>query len=77
MLRIMLISDMEKFLEKVLKCRGDVLLHLTNDTVCNLKTDSTAMEVLKLFKVNGNELCLTLTDPRDYAIMVEYMMHAA
>ena len=77
MLRIMLISDMEKFLEKVNSCQGDVLLHLPDGTVCNLKEDHTAIQMLKMMQLDGKGLNLSLTDVRDYPIMVNYMMNAA
>ena len=77
MLRIMLISDMEKFLEKVQSCQGDVLLHLPDGTVCNLKEDHTAIQMLKMMQLDGKGLNLSLKDVRDYPIMVNYMMNAA
>ena len=77
MLRIMLISDMEKFLEKVQSCQSDVLLHLPDGTVCNLKEDHTAIQMLKMMQLDGKGLNLSLTDVRDYPIMVNYMMNAA
>ena len=77
MLRIMLISDMEKFLEKVQSCQGYVLLHLPDGTVCNLKEDHTAIQMLKMMQLDGKGLNLSLTDVRDYPIMVNYMMNAA
>ena len=77
MVKIMLISDMEKFLEKVNSCHGDVLLHLPDDTVCNLKEDHTALQMLRMMKINGKGLNLTLTDVRDFPIMMNYMMSAA
>lgn len=77
MLKIMLISDMEKFLNKVEECEGDVLLHLPDETVCDLKKDHTAIQMLKMLKLEKGELDLTLTEPRDYAIMMGYMMQAA
>ena len=77
MFKIMLISDMEKFLEKVNSCHGDVLLHLPDDPVCNLKEDHTALQMLRMMKLNGKGLNLTLTDVRDFPIMMNYMMSAA
>ncbi len=77
MLKIMLISDMEKFLNKVDECQGDVLLHLPDETVCDLKKDHTAIQMLKMLKLENGELDLTLTEPRDYAIIMNYMMQAA
>ena len=75
--KIMLISDMEKFLEKVNNCHGDVLLHLPDDTVCNLKEDHTALQLLRMMKLNGKGLNISLTDVRDYPIMMNYLMNAA
>jgi len=77
MLKIMLISDMEKFLNKVNQCEGEVLLHLPDETLCDLKKDHTAVQMLKMMKENHSELDLTLTEPRDYALMMGYMMQAA
>ena len=77
MLKIMLISNMEKFLEKVKSCHGDVLLHLPDGTTCNLKEDHTALQLLKMVKLSNKSLDLTLTDVRDYPIRVNYMMSAA
>lgn len=77
MLKVMLIPDMEKFLEKVQNCRGDVLLHLPDGSVCNLKKDNTALQMLKMLKNNKNELDISLTDPRDYPVFLNYMMCAA
>ena len=77
MIKIMLISNMEKFLEKIQKCHGDVLLHLPDGTVCNLKEDHTALQMLRMMKLNGKGLNLSLTDVRDYPIMMNYMMNAA
>ena len=77
MFKIMLISDMEKFLEKVNNCHGDVLLHLPDDTVCNLKEDHTALQLLRMMKLNGKGLNISLTDVRDYPIMMNYLMNAA
>ena len=77
MLKIMLISDMEKFLEKGNSCHGDVLLHLPDDTVCNLKEDHTALQMLRMMKLNGKGLNISLTDVRDYPIMMNYLMNAA
>lgn len=77
MLKIMLISDMEKFLNKVDECEGEVLLHLPDETVCDLKKDHTAIQMLKMLKLEKGELDLTLTEPRDYAVIMNYMMQAA
>ena len=77
MIKIMLISNMEKFLEKIQSCHGDVLLHMPDDTVCNLKNDHTALQILTMLHSTNRELDISLTDVRDYGIIMNYMMSAA
>ena len=77
MIKIMLISNMEKFFEKVEACRGDVMLNLPDGTECNLKTDHTARQMIQMLHSANEELDLRLTDPRDYAPIMSFMMSAA
>jgi len=77
MIKIMLISDMEKFIEKVQKCRGDVMLNLADGTERNLKTDETVQQMLKMYHSENEELDIRLTDARDYPIIMSFMMSAA
>ncbi|MBP3410610.1 MAG: hypothetical protein J6J78_10605 [Clostridia bacterium] len=77
MIKIMLISNMEKFIEKIQKCQGDVMLHLPDGTECNLKTDHTALQMIKMLHSANEELDIRLTDPRDYVLMMSFMMSAA
>lgn len=77
MIRIMLISDMDKFIEKVQSCQGDVMLNLSDGTECNLKTDNTALQMLKMYHSENEELDIRLTDVRDYPVIMSYMMSAA
>ena len=68
---------MEKFIEKVQSCHGDVLLNLPDGSTCDLKKDHTALQMLKMLKNNDNALDIRLTDPRDYPIFINYLMCAA
>ena len=77
MLKIMMISDMDKFLEKVRMCEGEVNLHLPDGSTCDLKKDHTAVQLLTLLHSINRELDISLTDPRDYAPIMRYMMSAA
>ena len=77
MLKLMLIPDVEKFIEKIQDCRGEVLLHLPDGSSCDLKQDHIALQMLKMLKNDGNELNISLTDPRDYPIFLRFMMCAA
>ena len=77
MIKIMLISNMEKFIEKVQSCEGDVMLRLNDGSECNLKTDHTAVQMLKMFYSENEELDLRLTEARDYPAIMSFMMSAA
>ena len=77
MLKIMLISDMDKFLEKVAECEGEVNLHLPDGTTCDLKNDHTAVQLLTLLHSTDHELDISLTNPKDYLPIMRYMMAAA
>lgn len=77
MIKIMQISNMEKFIEKIQMCYGDVFLSLPDGTECNLKTDHTALQMIKMLHSENEELPLRLTDSRDFVIMMGFMMGAA
>ena len=77
LMKIMLIPDMDKFIEKVENCRGDVMLNLPDGSECNLKTDNTARQMLKMLHSENEELDIRLTDNRDFPIIMNYMMQAA
>lgn len=77
MIKIMLIPNMEKFFEKVEACQGDVMLNLPDGSECNLKTDHTARQMIQMLHSANEELDLRLTDPRDYAPIMRFMMSSA
>ena len=77
MIKIMLISNMDKFIEKVESCQGDVMLNLPDGSECNLKTDHAAMQIVKMLHSENEELELRLTDPRDCAAIMNFMMQPA
>ena len=77
MIKIMRISNMEKFIARVEACQGDVLLNLPDGSECSLKTDNTARQMLKLLHSDNEELDIRLTDPRDYGPILSFMMSAA
>ena len=77
MIKIMLIPNMEKFFEKVEACQGDVLLNLPDGSQCSLKTDRTAQQIVRMLHSENEALDLRLTDARDYAPIMSFMMSAA
>ena len=76
-MKIMLIPNMEKFIEKVENCRGDVLLSLPDGSECSLKNDRAAMQIVKMLHSDNEELDLRLTDPEDCAAIINFMMQPA
>ncbi len=77
MLKIMKISNMDSFMEKVRACQGEVNLHLPDGSVCDLKRDHTAAQILTMLHSVDQELEISLTDPRDCVPIMRYMMSAA
>ena len=77
MIKIMLIPDMDKFIEKIENCSGDVMLSLPDGSECNLKTDHTARQIVKMLHSDNEELDLRLTDPGDCAAIISFMMQPA
>lgn len=77
MLKIFRINDVDKFMEKVNDCQGEVNLHLPDGSVCDLKKDRTAVQLLELLHPEDCELDISLSDPRDCIPLLRYMMCAA
>ena len=77
MIKIMKIANMDEFLKNVQKCEGDVNLHLPDGTLCDLKKDHTAVQILSMLHSTNQELDISLTNPHDYAPIMRYMMCAA
>lgn len=74
MLKVMKISNMDLFLEKIRACEGEVMLHLPDGTTCDLKNDHTAVQLLTLLHSTDHELDISLSNPRDYLPIMNYMM---
>ena len=74
MLKIMKISDMKKFLERIRECEGEVRLHLPDGSFCDLKSDHTAVQILTLLHSTDQELDISLSNPCDYVPIMRYMM---
>ena len=77
MIKIMKIANVDEFLKNVQKCEGDVNLHLPDGSICDLKKDHTATQILAMLHSIDHEMDISLTDARDYAPIMRYMMCAA
>ena len=74
MLKIMKVSNMEKFLAQIGQCEGEVRLHLPDGSTCDLKNDHTAVQLLTLLHSTDHEMEISLSNPHDYLPLMNYMM---
>ena len=77
MFKIMMLPDSENFLNVVERSRGQVLLHLPDNTRCDLKRDHTARQLLRVMRPSPDGLCISLSDSRDVPALLDYMIGSA
>lgn len=77
MMKFRYIPNMEKFAEALKSCHGKVLLHLPDNTTCDLKSDSAAFQMLKMLPSGYHDLRLSFSDPRDTSAFMQYMLLSA
>lgn len=70
------IKNMEKFIQMVENSRGNVFLQLPDETFCDLKQNTAALQMLRM--INPGELWLDffLTDAQDSYNFMAYMVGA-
>ncbi len=73
MFQIMMLPDAEDFLSVVERSRGQVLLHLPDDSRCDLKRDHTACQLLRVMRPGKEGLSISLSDARDVPAFLDYM----
>lgn len=74
MFQIMMLPDAENFLHVVEHSRGQVLLHLPDNTRCDLKRDHTARQMIRAMRPGREGLCISLSDARDVPAFIDYMI---
>lgn len=77
MFKIMMLPDADNFLNVVEHSRGQVLLHLPDNTSCDLKRDNTARQLLRAMRPTEEGLCISLSDARDVPAFLDYMIGSA
>lgn len=77
MIRFKYIPNMKKFAEALENCHGTVLLHFSDNTTCDLKSNPAAMQMLKMMHSGYVNLCLSFSDSRDSSAFLQYMVAAA
>lgn len=76
MFQMMTLPDKERFLRIVENSRGDVVLHLPDETSCSLKEDAAARQLLRVSSPDRAGLQISLTDPEDFPAFLQYMLEA-
>lgn len=77
MLKMMSLPNIKLFREVIEKSRGAVMLHLPDNTYCNLKENHAALELLGITHLGTRGLDISLSNPADMAMFVQYMMETA
>ena len=76
MLTLMEIPDVEKFLDLAANSGGDVLLHLPDGSLCDLKRNCVARQLLRVLGSGRGGLRLTLSSRDDIPAFLDYMLQA-
>lgn len=76
MLTMMYLPDRKRFLQLVSQSRGDVVLHLPDNSRLSLKQDPTAQRLLQVMDPGQDGLQITLTNPTDTTAFMRYMLEA-
>lgn len=77
MLKMYLIPSKEKFMTHVKNSKGDVFLHLSDGSLCSLKTNATAANLFRMMEIGKNGIVLSFSDPTDISGFLQYMTEAA
>lgn len=77
MLTFTVLPDREKFLSLARHSRGAVLLHLPDGSVCDLRRDNTARQLLLTMAPGQGGLRVSLADRGDIPAFIRYMQEAA
>ena len=77
MLTMLYLPDRSRFLGLVARSRGDVVLHLPDNSRLSLKEDPSARRLLQVMDPGREGLRITLTDPADTSEFMRYMLEAS
>ena len=70
----MLIPDVKKLIKLIKQSSGKVLLHLSDNTVRDLKNDSGALQFLEEEASKEQGIEISLSESKDYFNFVYYIM---
>lgn len=70
------IKNTERFIQMVTNSHGHVFLELPNETLCDLKQNAAALQMLRMINPGEVWLDLFLTDVQDSYDFIAYMVGA-
>lgn len=71
------VLDKERFLHQVALSRGSIYLHCKDGSVCDIKHDRSAANVLQLMDTApADGICISLADPADVPGFLRYLLEA-
>lgn len=76
MLNIKTLPDAERFLDIVEHSRGQVMLHLPDNTQCDLKRDNTARSMIQAMSPRRDGLWISLSDEGDVPAFIDFLISA-
>ena len=77
MFTIMMLPSAERFLELTDQSCGEVLLHLPDGSLCDLKRNHTARQLLRTLRPGQGGLQISLSERSDAPAFLHYLQEAA
>lgn len=77
MLNLKKLTDADRFLEIVSNSRGQVTLHLPDNTECDLKRDNTVRQLIRTMRPTQDGLWISLTDAGDVPAFLDFMTNSS
>lgn len=71
------IPNTEKFLKIVSQSCGNVMLHLPDGSLCDLKQSNIAKQFIRMMSIGKDGLRVTLSRDTDVSCFIRYMQEAA
>ncbi|MCI9668878.1 hypothetical protein D7Y09_06190 [bacterium 1XD42-1] len=71
------IPNTDKFLNMVTQSCGNVMLHLPDGSMCDLKQSNIARQFIRMMSIGKDGLRITLSKENDISSFIRYMQESA
>lgn len=71
------IPNTDKFLNMVAQSCGNVMLHLLDGSMCDLKQSNIARQFIRMMSIGKDGLRITLSKENDISSFIRYMQESA